>query len=467
MYSDENIVPSTPLLHAPSLRGRLFVEGTTHICRGVWAMFDSAHDQPGQTSEFEFRLTKPGEGMTDSVFPKNGKYQGWFILKQAPPLKPAQLKVDDREMNMTFIKQEDGGYKVEGEGYNKFGSFSLRGHLNPDGTIQIYRYYSTKPVKKRTVSPSHEKPNKKLSSENRLSGDMPPPLSLNSTSQIVSRDGVGRVRKKTNFEFEETQIPLASGNTTGVISTANTPKTPKTPAFAYMSSKGILPTTPLARQDSGRSHRVPLPLQKCGELLKELSKQPHAVWFSEPVDPVKLNIPDYFTIIKQPMDFKTIRTNLENNYYATPEAFAEHMRLIFSNAIAYNVLKDNLVNIAAREMSSKFEEKYRLMLTQLAQHSSSVVLPEEVVQVQTSGSRKSIKPSYVRSSSGGSSFKRPSLGTAVGPHPPDIFLPPPLNPGAHYLADMQRRMEEMQNEIIKLRTAVRQTEVHQQIIVQR
>ncbi len=37
--------------------------------------------------------------------------------------------------------------------------------------------------------------------------------------------------------------------------------------------------------------------------------------FLTPVDTVKLNIPDYFMIIKRPMDLGTIKKRLDNNYY--------------------------------------------------------------------------------------------------------------------------------------------------------
>lgn len=37
--------------------------------------------------------------------------------------------------------------------------------------------------------------------------------------------------------------------------------------------------------------------------------------FHVPVDPIKLGIEDYFDIIKQPMDFGTIKNNLNNNIY--------------------------------------------------------------------------------------------------------------------------------------------------------
>lgn len=43
------------------------------------------------------------------------------------------------------------------------------------------------------------------------------------------------------------------------------------------------------------------------KLINTLWKAPHAWIFHEPVDPQKLGIPDYFEVIKKPMDFSTIR----------------------------------------------------------------------------------------------------------------------------------------------------------------
>ena len=37
--------------------------------------------------------------------------------------------------------------------------------------------------------------------------------------------------------------------------------------------------------------------------------------FCKPVDSVKLGLPDYFKIIKRPMDLGTVRKRLNNNYY--------------------------------------------------------------------------------------------------------------------------------------------------------
>ena len=47
-------------------------------------------------------------------------------------------------------------------------------------------------------------------------------------------------------------------------------------------------------------------------------------------------VPDYYEIIKEPMDIQTLRTNLSNNLYKTKEAFKNDIELIFKNAKKYN-----------------------------------------------------------------------------------------------------------------------------------
>lgn len=46
-----------------------------------------------------------------------------------------------------------------------------------------------------------------------------------------------------------------------------------------------------------------------------MKRHKSAAPFLYPVDPVALNIPDYFDIIKVPMDLSTIEQNFKNNYY--------------------------------------------------------------------------------------------------------------------------------------------------------
>lgn len=56
--------------------------------------------------------------------------------------------------------------------------------------------------------------------------------------------------------------------------------------------------------------------------------------FSEPVDPEEL--PDYFDVIENPMDFGTIRKKLERGDYASLDQLEKDVLLVCSNAMSYN-----------------------------------------------------------------------------------------------------------------------------------
>lgn len=77
-------------------------------------------------------------------------------------------------------------------------------------------------------------------------------------------------------------------------------------------------------------------LKQCLVLVKHLMKHQHAWPFNTPVDPVALKIPDYFDFVKHPMDFSTIRGNLENGEYTSVDEFHSDMQLVFTNCFAYN-----------------------------------------------------------------------------------------------------------------------------------
>ena len=75
---------------------------------------------------------------------------------------------------------------------------------------------------------------------------------------------------------------------------------------------------------------------ECIKLLGRLMRQEAAIPFLEPVDPVAMKIPDYLTIIKEPMDLGTVRANLEQGHYDAPVQVLKDIVLCFDNAIEYN-----------------------------------------------------------------------------------------------------------------------------------
>ncbi|XP_076615666.1 polybromo 1, like isoform X6 [Chaetodon auriga] len=54
------------------------------------------------------------------------------------------------------------------------------------------------------------------------------------------------------------------------------------------------------------------------------------------VKPSKKDYPDYYKVILEPMDLKTIEHNIRNERYATEEALMDEMKLMFRNARHYN-----------------------------------------------------------------------------------------------------------------------------------
>ncbi|XP_065885068.1 CREB-binding protein-like isoform X2 [Dysidea avara] len=63
---------------------------------------------------------------------------------------------------------------------------------------------------------------------------------------------------------------------------------------------------------------------------------PDCIPFRQPMDPILLQIPDYFDIIKKPIDLSTISKRLEEGFYKTPWEFCEDIWLMFDNCWTYN-----------------------------------------------------------------------------------------------------------------------------------
>ncbi|KAK1391856.1 Bromo domain-containing protein [Heracleum sosnowskyi] len=97
-------------------------------------------------------------------------------------------------------------------------------------------------------------------------------------------------------------------------------------------AKGIesVPGTPV-----DCSSGLPLPDKKTLELiLDKLQKKDIYGVYAEPVDPEEL--PDYHEVIKNPMDFSTVRKKLGSGKYSTFEQFEHDVFLICENAMQYN-----------------------------------------------------------------------------------------------------------------------------------
>ena len=93
------------------------------------------------------------------------------------------------------------------------------------------------------------------------------------------------------------------------------------------------------------------------KLINLLWKVKGAYIFHKPVNPVELGIPDYFKVIKKPMDFSTIKKKLINNLYTNFKEFTEDVELTFDNCYLYNG-KDSSVGLSCTVVKNEYQKLY-------------------------------------------------------------------------------------------------------------
>jgi hypothetical protein len=92
----------------------------------------------------------------------------------------------------------------------------------------------------------------------------------------------------------------------------------------------------------------------------------HYAWpFHKPVDPVTLNLPDYFQIVKRPMDMGVIKKNLENCVYSCSMECIQDYRQMFNNCYLYNKPTDDVV-MMCHEVEKALDRKLPDMPAQVS-----------------------------------------------------------------------------------------------------
>lgn len=106
-----------------------------------------------------------------------------------------------------------------------------------------------------------------------------------------------------------------------------------------------------------------------------------AVWkhqfgwpFQTPVDAMKLNIPDYHKIIKNPMDFGTIKKRLDNNYYWSAKECIKDFNTVFTNCYVYNKAGEDIV-VMAQTLEKLFLTKIATMPKEEVEMAVAVTAP--------------------------------------------------------------------------------------------
>lgn len=89
---------------------------------------------------------------------------------------------------------------------------------------------------------------------------------------------------------------------------------------------------------------------------KAVTKHKHAWPFEYPVDTKALKLPDYHNVIKEPMDFTTIKKRLENYWYYDAYECVADFKQVFVNCYIYNKPTEDVV-MMARQVEQLFLDK--------------------------------------------------------------------------------------------------------------
>lgn len=119
-------------------------------------------------------------------------------------------------------------------------------------------------------------------------------------------------------------------------------------------------TAPVSASDfQNRIPQLSPLLQSCARILSRLKAHPQAYPFLQPVDPDVLEIPDYFAVIKEPMDFSRVEEKLLVAHYTSFEEFEKDVLLIYRNAKTYNQ-PTHVVHVMAAELEAYSIQLFRV-----------------------------------------------------------------------------------------------------------
>jgi bromodomain-containing factor 1 len=122
-------------------------------------------------------------------------------------------------------------------------------------------------------------------------------------------------------------------------------------------------------------------LRFCSEVLDELTKVKHHqynVYFLRPVDPIAEHIPNYFKMIRRPMDLETMGEKLSTGQYTSARDFEKDFFQIVKNANIFNG-PDHHVTASAHQLADVFREEWAKKDAWMAKRA-----PQAVSQAQAS-----------------------------------------------------------------------------------
>lgn len=213
---------------------------------------------------------------------------------------------------------------------------------------------------------------------------------------------------------------LAEGKCNGEMKTETTPQ--------ITNEAGEQPASQPQAQTKRLQGRQTNQLQYLQKVvMKALWKHQFAWPFHQPVDHVKLALPDYLDVIKHPMDLGTIKKRLESIYYHSAKDCIADFKLMFTNCYTYNNPGEDVVLMA--------QALEKLFLTKIS------AMPQEEVELPPpakpgdaaarKGKRgKRVAPPRTARTSNSLDESEPIVEDVEPPPPAPKAIPSPVEPAA-------------------------------------
>ncbi|CAM8968037.1 unnamed protein product [Rhodiola kirilowii] len=139
-----------------------------------------------------------------------------------------------------------------------------------------------------------------------------------------------------------------------------------------------------ARREAAAAKRMQELIRQISTILRQMSQHKWAWPFLQPVDVEGLGLHDYYQVIDKPMDFSTIKNQIEamdgTGYKSVRDVCAD-IRLVFKNAMKYNDDRSD-VHVMAKTLLEKFEEKWLQLLPKVVEEEKRREEEEAEAQVE-------------------------------------------------------------------------------------
>lgn len=136
-------------------------------------------------------------------------------------------------------------------------------------------------------------------------------------------------------------------------------------------------------REAAAAKRMQQLIGQFGIILRQITQHKWAWPFLQPVDVKALGLHDYHKVIDKPMDFSTIKKQMETadgTAYKHVREICADVRLVFKNAMKYNDEKSD-IHVMAKTLLRKFEEKWLQLYPKVTEEEERLQQEEAEAQI--------------------------------------------------------------------------------------